>query len=51
MKTPLTLTLLAALFVTSPAAAQYSARRSGTRVELEDSANQIVVSIEPGAGT
>ena len=50
MKTPLTLTLLAALFVTSPVAAQYSARRSGTRVELEDAANQIVVSIEPAAG-
>ena len=49
MKT-LTLTLLAALFVTTPVAAQYSARRSGTRVELEDAANQVVVSIEPGAG-
>jgi aldose 1-epimerase len=50
MKTHLALTLIAALFVSSPAAAQYSARRSGTRVELEDAAHQIVVSIDPAAG-
>jgi aldose 1-epimerase len=50
MKTHLALTLIAALFVSTPAAAQYSARRSGTRVELEDAAHQIVVSIDPAAG-
>src|SRR6185436_16110532 len=50
VKTHLTLTLVAALFVASPAAAQYSARRSGTRVELEDTAHQIVVSIDPADG-
>jgi len=50
VKTHLTLTLVAALFVTSPAAAQYSVRRSGTRVELEDTAHQIVVSIDPADG-
>jgi aldose 1-epimerase len=50
MKTHLTLTLLAALLFPSTAAAQYSARRNGARVELEDTANQIVVSIEPASG-
>jgi aldose 1-epimerase len=50
MKTHLTLSLITALLVSSPTAAQYSARRSGTRVELEDSAHQIVVSIDPAAG-
>jgi aldose 1-epimerase len=50
MNTHLTLTLIAALLVSSPAAAQYSARRNGARVELEDAASQIVVSIEPAAG-
>jgi aldose 1-epimerase len=50
MKTHLTLTLITALLVSSPAAAQYSARRSGTRVELEDAASQTVVSIDPASG-
>ena len=50
MKTHLTLTLIAALVAASPVAAQYSSRRSGARVELEDAAHQIVVSIEPAAG-
>jgi aldose 1-epimerase len=50
MNGPITLTLTAALLVSSPAAAQYSARRNGTRVELEDAARQTVVSIDPAAG-
>jgi aldose 1-epimerase len=50
MNLHLTLTLITALLVSTPAAAQYSARRDGTRVELEDTANQIVVSIDPAAG-
>ena len=50
MKTPLLVTLIGALLVSSPATAQYSARRNGTRVELEDGHGQIVVSIDPAAG-
>jgi aldose 1-epimerase len=50
MNPHITLTLIAALLVSSPAAAQYSARRNGTRVELEDAAHQTVVSIDPAAG-
>jgi aldose 1-epimerase len=50
MKTQLTLLLLASLLVSSPAAAQYSARRIGTRVELEDAASQVMVSIDPASG-
>ena len=43
MNLPLTLTLITALLVSSPVAAQYSVRRSATRVELEDAAHQTVV--------
>jgi len=50
MNLPLTLTLITALLVSSPVAAQYSVRRSATRVELEDAAHQTVVSIDPAAG-
>ena len=50
MNLHLTLTLITALLVSSPVAAQYSARRNGTRVELEDAAHQTVVSIDPAAG-
>jgi aldose 1-epimerase len=50
MNAHLALMLVSALLVASPAAAQYSARRNGARVELEDAANQIVVSIDPAAG-
>jgi len=50
MNLHLALTLITALLVSAPAAAQYSARRNGTRVELEDAAHQTVVSIDPAAG-
>jgi aldose 1-epimerase len=50
MNLHLTLALISALLVSSPAAAQYSARRNGTQVELEDAANHIVVSIDPATG-
>ncbi len=41
---------LAALALISSASAQYSARRDGEAVHLEDSAHQIRVSIVPGVG-
>jgi aldose 1-epimerase len=50
MNLRLTLSIVAALLVSAPAAAQYSARRNGTSVELEDAARRIVVSIDPAAG-
>jgi aldose 1-epimerase len=47
---PLIASLLLMAFMATPSFAQYSARRNGDIVQLEDTKNQIVVSILPSIG-